>query len=93
MTIEFKENDHINEDKLNSAEAGSFVHEFLVPEMNRHIRLKAEALVHSLDYKYSHTARMAWNSSANEHQKDIDYINKTIDKLYKKFMGVGDHYD
>ena len=86
MTIKYKSNGHLNEDKLNGAEAGAFVYQFLIPELHRHIRLKADALISATDYKYSHTARVAWKSSASEHQKDIDYIQKTIDKLQDKFI-------
>ena len=87
MTIKFKKNGHLNEDKLDDLEAYDFMHSFLYPELYRHMELQATAKVNSIkcDIHSEKTASVAWNSSAKEHQKDIDYINRTLYKLAKKF--------
>lgn len=87
MTIEFKNNDHINEDKLDNMEAYDFVHSFLFPELYRHMELQTTAKINAnkCAIRSEETASVAWTSSASEHQKDIDYINKTVKKLSKKF--------
>ena len=87
MTIEFKENDHIDEDKLDDMEAYDFVYCFLFPELYRHIELQATAKINAnkCAIRGEKTASVAWTSSATEHQKDIDYINKTVKKFSKKF--------
>ena len=87
MTIEFKKNDHINEDKLDDMEAYDFIHSFLYPELYRHMELQATANIKAskCSVRGQKVAHTAWISSAFEHQKDIDYINKTCEKLSKRF--------
>lgn len=87
MSIEFKKNEHINEDKLDDMEAYDFIHSFLLPELYRHMELQATAKIESNKcfIRGQETAGVAWKSSASEHQKDINYINKTINKLEIKF--------
>lgn len=92
MTIEFKKNDHIDENKLNEAEAFQFVYEFLEPELHRHMKLEVQAQINARMCMINgeKVTQVAWKSSSLEHTKDICYITDTMHKLRAKFRWADD---
>jgi hypothetical protein len=84
MSIEFKSNKMIEEDKLDRNEAKHFI-AFLEAEKWRHIL--AMRMCDSLRYEFRHVPvlQQAYNSSLLRHLEDIQFTQKTIDKLTKKY--------
>lgn len=84
MTITMKEDNMINERKLECMEAIHFL-DCLYEELRRHKREEYEAYVASITNLNNRTKHTFWISSMKRHNEDCKMILKTIKYLEDKF--------
>ena len=75
----------IDEDLLDSDEAEEFILNYLLPEIDRHAKLRDEALTNAKQEIQSTILYLVWSISALRHQQDISFTYAGVLKLSKKF--------